>query len=188
MNYTKNYQLNQWDATDRVLRTDFNSDNQKIDATLEALAESQSLAARFVKLKEVTTAQNVNGGSVEIDVSDIDFADWQYVHVDVYAKGFSGVQLRVNGKSTTCSYTQPGNGTCFGGTGYLVSIAANVNGLFADRITFHVGRSGQRNILCTCGNAAGHCSDVTFDSLTKLQFTSSAEISAGSRFILGGEA
>ena len=34
MNYTQNYQLNQWDATDRVLRTDFNSDNQKIDAAL----------------------------------------------------------------------------------------------------------------------------------------------------------
>ena len=34
MTKTTNYQLNQWDPTDRVLRTDFNSDNQKIDAAI----------------------------------------------------------------------------------------------------------------------------------------------------------
>ena len=34
MTKTTNYQLNQWDATDRVLRTDFNEDNRKIDAAL----------------------------------------------------------------------------------------------------------------------------------------------------------
>ena len=34
MNYTQNYQLNQWEASDRVLREDFNSDNAKIDAAL----------------------------------------------------------------------------------------------------------------------------------------------------------
>ena len=36
MNQTNNYQLSQWDPEDRILRTDFNSDNAKID---EALAE-----------------------------------------------------------------------------------------------------------------------------------------------------
>ena len=34
MNYTKNYQLNQWDAADRVLREDFNEDNRKIEEAL----------------------------------------------------------------------------------------------------------------------------------------------------------
>ena len=38
MNYTENYQLNQWDAGDRVLREDFNSDNEKIDAAMAAIA------------------------------------------------------------------------------------------------------------------------------------------------------
>lgn len=36
-NYTPNYQLNQWVADNRVLRTDFNTDNVKIDAALGAL-------------------------------------------------------------------------------------------------------------------------------------------------------
>ena len=45
MTKTTNYQLNQWDPTDRVLRTDFNSDNQKIDA---AIAEAAKGNCRIV--------------------------------------------------------------------------------------------------------------------------------------------
>ena len=37
---TTNYQLNQWEAEDKVLRTEFNEDNQKIDAALGALAKA----------------------------------------------------------------------------------------------------------------------------------------------------
>ena len=33
-NHTTNYNLNQWEATDKVLRTEFNEDNAKIDAAL----------------------------------------------------------------------------------------------------------------------------------------------------------
>lgn len=40
MTKTSNYQLNQWAATDQVRRTDFNADNQKIDAALKALSLS----------------------------------------------------------------------------------------------------------------------------------------------------
>ena len=34
MNHTTNYQLNQWEKTDRIMMDDFNADNQKIDAAL----------------------------------------------------------------------------------------------------------------------------------------------------------
>lgn len=36
-NHTENYELNQWLATDPVLRADFNADNAKIEAALSAL-------------------------------------------------------------------------------------------------------------------------------------------------------
>ena len=39
MTKTQHYQLNQWDAGDRVLREDFNGDNQKIDETIHKLDE-----------------------------------------------------------------------------------------------------------------------------------------------------
>ena len=35
-NHTTNYDLNQWEATDKVLRTEFNEDNAKIDAALKS--------------------------------------------------------------------------------------------------------------------------------------------------------
>lgn len=37
-NYTEQYKLCQWEATDQVLRTDFNEDNAKIEAELARLA------------------------------------------------------------------------------------------------------------------------------------------------------
>ena len=37
MNYTENYQLNQWDASDYVRREDFNEDNRKIEEAIKAL-------------------------------------------------------------------------------------------------------------------------------------------------------
>ena len=48
MNYTENYQLNQWDAGDRVLREDFNADNAKIDAALKAANDTAAGKCRIV--------------------------------------------------------------------------------------------------------------------------------------------
>ena len=44
-NYTKNYQLNQWEPEDKVVRTDFNEDNEKIDAALNSKADKTTVAA-----------------------------------------------------------------------------------------------------------------------------------------------
>ena len=40
---TEHYELNQWLATDQVLRTDFNADNAKIDAALAGKAGTEAL-------------------------------------------------------------------------------------------------------------------------------------------------
>ena len=37
LNQTANYGLSQWEATDRILMENFNSDNSKIDAALTGL-------------------------------------------------------------------------------------------------------------------------------------------------------
>ena len=44
MEQTSNYQLNQWDKTDRIQMEDFNADNAKIDAALAAEAEAREAA------------------------------------------------------------------------------------------------------------------------------------------------
>ena len=40
MNQTANYQLSQWDPTDRILMEDFNKDNEKIDTALKENADN----------------------------------------------------------------------------------------------------------------------------------------------------
>ncbi len=45
MNRTTNYNLNQWEADDKIQRTDFNADNAKIDAALAGKAEQSALSA-----------------------------------------------------------------------------------------------------------------------------------------------
>lgn len=46
-NYTENYGLCQWEATDAVLRTDFNEDNAKIDAELARLEKEKTNLSTF---------------------------------------------------------------------------------------------------------------------------------------------
>ena len=62
MRKTANYDLCQWDAEDRILREDFNSDNEKID---EAIADAGFLA----KLLDVTTQEPCT--QLDLDVSSI---------------------------------------------------------------------------------------------------------------------
>ena len=44
MQYTSNYGLSQYEATDRVTRTAFNSDNAKLDAALKSAADAAANA------------------------------------------------------------------------------------------------------------------------------------------------
>ena len=46
-NYTENYQLCQWEATDAVQRLEFNADNAKIDAALAQKGNCQFYAATY---------------------------------------------------------------------------------------------------------------------------------------------
>ena len=57
-NYTENYGLCQWEATDAVLRTDFNEDNQKIDTALKTQAGNISDLTAQMANKANTGAVN----------------------------------------------------------------------------------------------------------------------------------
>ena len=55
MQQTSHYQLNQWDAEDRIQREDFNSDNAKVDAVLAE--QAADLSAQAVKLAKCGNCQ-----------------------------------------------------------------------------------------------------------------------------------
>lgn len=77
-NYTENYGLCQWEATDAVLRTDFNEDNQKIDTALKTQAGSiSSLSSQMankastgtVNSLSTTVSQKADRSELEVEVS-----------------------------------------------------------------------------------------------------------------------
>ena len=90
MNYTKNYHLNQWEPSDRVLRTDFNEDNRKIDEALNAAVN----ASPYVKLKELITTKELN--QIDLDVGDIDFTQyWCITRMERPLAVLAALQYRV---------------------------------------------------------------------------------------------
>ena len=78
---TANYQLSQWESTDRILMSDFNSDNSKIDAALGELTRRSKL---------ITIAdEDVSDGdtqTVTYSLADVDWTQYHTVHVYAWAK------------------------------------------------------------------------------------------------------
>ena len=59
-NYTSNYQLNQWEPTDQVLRTDFNADNAKLDAAIAELESGKADQSALSALSSTVTSLSLN--------------------------------------------------------------------------------------------------------------------------------
>lgn len=53
-NHTQNYHLSQWQKTDRVLMSEFNQDNEKIDTALSQLAAQVSQKADSTRVEAVS--------------------------------------------------------------------------------------------------------------------------------------
>ena len=68
---TEHYELNQWLATDQVLRTDFNADNAKIDAAI-----AEKLGA--IEVIQTATLEK-SAGSFSMDLTGFDWSAWSIV-------------------------------------------------------------------------------------------------------------
>ena len=105
MNKTANFQLTQWEKTDRIMMEDFNRDNAAIDAALKANADAITAEAaareaavtalasksRFTKLGEWSLSADAT--TFEIPLTGIDWANWDKVHLDCGVKNGSTVTL-----------------------------------------------------------------------------------------------
>ena len=56
-NYTSNYGLCQWEATDQVLRTEFNEDNVKVDTALDTLEQTVTQQGEQLAAQSATIAK-----------------------------------------------------------------------------------------------------------------------------------
>lgn len=98
MKQTENYQLNQWDGTDRILRTDFNADNAKVDSALQDLRKDVD-AVESRAGAQLLKREYVSGANPTVSLSDINWTQWKAIHISVYpvSANARGVTLQVNG-------------------------------------------------------------------------------------------
>lgn len=99
LNTTDNYQLNQWEGTDRILRTDFNADNLKTDDAVAELRETVDALAPKAGLQLIQEGTfGSSGPSYDLSLADIDWNQWKtvYIEVDPYAATSDPVSLKVN--------------------------------------------------------------------------------------------
>ena len=87
-NYTTNYQLNQWEPNDQVLRTDFNADNAKLDAALHTVN-----SRRLQELQNFTVEEASN--FVRISLEDIDWTKCRTLHLDIIPASGSSENLLI---------------------------------------------------------------------------------------------
>ena len=202
MQQTTHYQLNQWEPEDRILRTDFNSDNARVDAALAGL----KAASLMEKVLDVTTAEGAN--LVEVDVSGIDFT--QYRQVDVYIRvkmaTYTNISFYLNEALTkeyytlsmtgsgSSSYSNSSNLASMGGWRADTSVTADVH------LNFGTPCAGNP-IQCITNHAAvganyvdtniyrRSSTSVKWDTLRKLIFQASSEsavIPAGTNVVIMG--
>lgn len=118
-NHTPNYDLSQWEPSDKVLRTDFNADNAKIDAALAGKASAaavDSLArtvaghasalVRTGNCRIYTTTYTGPGGAGESGAVQLTFPGKPEL-VAVADPGSGAFILMIQG----CRYTQRSNST-----------------------------------------------------------------------------
>ena len=136
-NHTTNYNLNQWAATDKVLRTEFNEDNEKIDAALKShddeLAGLEAAIGAKGNCKIYTTSYIGDGTYGESSPNSITFPS-EPVLVFIGSAGDDGRELLAL-RGTTKAYAQA--------SGYsLITLNWNGNTLMWSN---HLGASSQLN-------------------------------------------
>lgn len=181
-NYTENYGLCQWEATDQVLREEFNQDNAKLDEALfqlqatvnqkaeqSELEEVEALASksRFMKLKEYSFPSQMT--KIEIDLSDIDWIQWDKVHIDGIPTNGSQMLIYFNKVSDQDHKL------------YL----SGWSNRYMPRITFYVGNEPGRIVLAS--QADTFVSDtITYSALKKV-IIADGTMPEGSYFSVWGE-
>ena len=182
-NHTTNYQLNQWEATDQVRRTDFNEDNAKIDAALEANAQAiaaeteartQAVTAlanrsRFTKLGEIYLASNSN--PVESDLSTVNWSEWDRIHLDMLISNTGSRLMYFNDVSDDSNR--------------FFSFGSGISKEFwQPRLTFDVGFTGNRTVSINRSSLVG-VPLLSYNQVKKILITGG--VYAGSQIIWWGE-
>ena len=152
MDQTANYQLSQWETTDRILMSDFNSDNSKIDAALKGLADKVGLVTLMDQYLSGLTEQ-----TVDLSVADMDWSKWKVLYL--YAWGLT---------SGSSSYR-----FCYRAGGSPLALGTVPSGLSA-RVVLYPLYSGNTELhgqMFQSGDSSLFWNSISLQTITAFSFT-----------------
>lgn len=162
-NQTTNYQLNQWEPADQVLRTDFNADNAKLDAALLALD-----ASKLGHIEILSTAVNSAGGKTtfSVDVSTLDWDEFEYVVV--FFDNTSTINTGASEMFACALNDEPDNAYCSYASKYIA--VAEPGSLLLILFPRHSGANLVRGVYL--GEISGiGLGSIAYNTLTTLDFS-----------------
>lgn len=143
MKQTSNYQLNQWEKTDRILMEDFNGDNAKVDAALKALDTNVNAAAvaltKCGNCQIYTTSYSGNGKYGSNNALSLTFPHKPML-VAIIEQGVGTLMEALQGMTVTYARAS--------GSGFVtVSWAENTMSWYADAASTHMNQSNHSYIV-----------------------------------------
>ena len=126
---TGNYQLNQWEKTDRIQMEDFNADNAKTDQALAALQTEKANQADlpWVKIGEATLTESAQ--QVSVNVPDVE----QYISLFLVfdAVGSTSMGLLWSGMSGYTTFVNNGQSQTTRCCGFILAVPMPKGGALA---------------------------------------------------------
>jgi hypothetical protein len=193
-NYTEHYGLCQWEATDQVLREEFNEDNARIEAALDDVNAQVSVK----KLLEYEITEPVT--QFDVDVSPIAFEEFGEIKIVAALQSGADVLMRLNGIADKQygfgDYTSTGGGQGSFSDTYMARFPAE-NRWACGVLTSIVPAQG-RNVIfrnycigCSGGGISYSCgtslsANVQWQQLNTLNFVGTSSIEVGSRVQIWG--
>lgn len=201
MQQTSNYQLNQWEGTDRILRTDFNADNAKIDAAIAELREELAAAVAacpIVKLMDVTAEEDTAQIDLDLAAINLDLYSALVVEIHPSVSSTQSASLCIRCNNLTSIYHR-NDGTSNGLTDFNLGanvqaalmqsyVALMAGGLVGVPFHSHWNKPTQYHYIdCLdqgCGTTAVNKS--TLQSLNVVMLGTQKYLGSGTRVILRG--
>ena len=197
-NQTANYGLSQWEATDQVVRMDFNSDNEKIDAALHGMA--QTYAADIEELRESQWWGKILEKTLTSDTNSVtltipDPGTWQMLSLQFSVSGPTLVKMSLNngagfyynysdGMVTEHTIINSSSSALTASGGKVEFYQGSGNSLYAFYQVAYIGSdysNGNKN-----SGASLLTTDLPLANLTQIKLTSTGNFNAGSRFAIYG--
>ena len=197
-NQTANYGLSQLEATDQVVRMDFNSDNEKIDAALHGMA--QTYAADIEELRESQWWGKILEKTLTSDTTSVtltipDPGTWQMLSLQFSVSGPTYVRISLNngagfyynysdGEVTEHTIINSSSSALTASGCKMEFYQGSGNSLYAFYQVAYIGSeysNGSKN-----SGASLLTTDLPLANLTQIKLTSTGNFNAGSRFAIYG--